>query len=89
MMNIDMDNLLETISKTNDYNKKRKKRIKIGQIHRSYMPFVITYIEDEDVYVLYQDGFSECKDINTLSLDDILAEYPTWLEAVNSKEFKE
>lgn len=67
--------------------------IKVGQIYNlgkgiEYI-CVITYNDNDNYFgVIYSDGFSEFKDKNCFSPDDIIAEYSTWQEAVNSKEFK-
>jgi len=69
--------------------------IKVGQIYKSKLTLtimVITQIDDafEEVSVIASDGF-----VDRWLFDDIvncdwelIIEYPTWQEAVNSKEFK-
>ena len=67
--------------------------IKVGQIYKSNLTFairVITFIDDSEVSLIHPDGY-----VDRWTFDDIantnwelLAEYPTWQEAVNSKEFK-
>lgn len=67
--------------------------IKVGQIYKSNSTFVIrviTFIDDSEVSLIHPDGY-----VDRWSFDDIantnwelIAEYPTWQEAVNSKEFK-
>jgi hypothetical protein len=67
--------------------------IKVGQIYKSNFTFairVITFIDDSEVSLIHPDGY-----VDRWSFDDIantnwelIAEYPTWQEAVNSKEFK-
>lgn len=47
--------------------------------------FVVSNIKDEFVSVIYNDGFACCY---SGTLRELIAEYPTWQEAVNSKEFK-
>ena len=69
-------------------------KIKVGQIYKSNLTLaikVITLVDDdcEEVSVVHSEGF-----VDRWRFDDIancnwelLAEYPTWQEAVNSKEF--
>lgn len=68
--------------------------IKVGQIWRTLNNYkiVVTSTEEADyegeVCILYSDGYV----FNTFNDEDVyfhelIAEYPTWLEAVNSKEF--
>lgn len=67
--------------------------IKVGQIYKSNLTFairVITFIDDSEVSIIHPDGY-----VDRWSFDDIansnwelVAEYPTWQEAVNSPEFK-
>lgn len=69
--------------------------IKVGQIYTyKNQPYVITKVTQETPYkegtacCLYQDGYvEELWDVNAAA-NPLIAEYPTWLEAVNSKEFK-
>lgn len=71
-------------------------KIKVGQIYKRVDDiFVITKIfyngcsGEYMAYVVYNDGTSDdwsCKFISEYS--KLIAEYPTWQEAVNSKEFK-
>lgn len=70
--------------------------IKVGQVYKTeFIPSVkvISYIDDDfdEVSIIDSDGF-----VDRWKFDDfenckwkLLAEYPTWEEAVNSKEFKE
>lgn len=67
--------------------------IKVGQIYESNLTFairVVTFVEDGEVSIIHPDGY-----VDRWSFDDIanskwelVAEYPTWQEAVNSPEFK-
>ena len=64
---------------------------KVGQIwicKSMNMKFVITYCDDECFCIIDEDGYaSSC----CISLDDtceLIIEYPTWEEAINSYEFK-
>lgn len=70
-------------------------KIKVGQVYE--LPFtrsnvVVTYIEHKEdsafdwIYLLTIEGQDRLwrKTVETLKL---VAEYPTWQEAVNSKEF--
>jgi len=66
--------------------------IKAGQIYKSNLTFairVITFIDDSEVSLIHRDGY-----VDRWSFDEIantnwelIAEYQTWQEAVNSKEF--
>lgn len=70
--------------------------LRIGQIYKEKDNniFVITSIKNNFVSIIEVGGYA-----NTFSLDILkrpmyilwilIAEYPTWQEAVNSKEFKE
>ena len=70
--------------------------IKVGQIYNSDEGiYVISKVwfnaaEDENwSYVIYNDGNSDCWSDNFISkYSKLIAEYPTWQEAVNSPEFK-
>ena len=70
--------------------------IKVGQIYkdRDNETFVVTYINNAKlVSMLYTDGSLRFDFIGGSSgyfqdYCELLAEYPTWQEAVNSKEFK-
>ena len=67
--------------------------IKVGQIYNiPYLggKFVITWMggDETEVYCVRQDGFffkGICRYQNDCEL---IAEYPTWQEAVNSPEFR-
>ena len=73
--------------------------IKAGQIYRTpieHYIVVITYLEDDKisepfntVIGIYKDGYGFQRFQNDVDGWELIAEYPTWLEAVNSKEFKE
>lgn len=68
--------------------------IKPGQIWQQENGeiFVLTLAEDENVYVVYLDGYSTSysgeEDNYFFIFDKLIAEYPTWQEAVNSPEFR-
>lgn len=72
--------------------------IKVGQIYKTDTTetmFVVTYICDDFVSFITNIGYaneryktSMEKDITTKFIK-LIAEYPTWQEAVNSKEFKD
>lgn len=69
--------------------------IKAGQIYKhKYSPemICITYIEEGNVRGIRPDGQVKVYTYFTeLDVDlwwELIAEYPTWQEAVNSKEFK-
>lgn len=67
--------------------------IKVGQIYESTVlggELVVTWIREDktEVHLIRNDGFF----FIAKGLDSdfkFIAEYPTWQEAVNSKEFKE
>lgn len=67
--------------------------IKVGQIFKDEdnFRFVITLYSPVDIYIIYNNGscshFAR-KDFNSLDYK-FIKEYPTWQEAVNSKEFNE
>lgn len=71
--------------------------IKVGQIYkqRDNDIFVVTYINNSKlVCMLYTDGSIRMDFTDSLNQYikyrcEFLAEYPTWQEAVNSKEFKD
>lgn len=67
--------------------------IKVGQIYKDEDNFrlVITLYSPLDVYGIYNNGscyYSIKKDFKNYNFE-LIAEYPTWQEAVNSKEFNE
>ena len=67
--------------------------IKVGQVYKtpSYSRYIITYVGRYNIYLLYDDGYSMEYAISSMRNnhdDKLIAEYPTWQEAVNSPEFK-
>ena len=75
--------------------------IKVGQVYKvnedytgDNCMFVITRIQNEDAYFVSNIGYAKERDKILLENDikdkyiKLIAEYPTWQEAVNSKEFK-
>lgn len=65
--------------------------IREGQIYSNTRKFVVTSVSLKWVVVLFQGGsvyrharkrFEKCN-------FELIAEYPTWQQAVNSKEFRE
>ena len=67
--------------------------IKVGQIYKTPpgSRYVITFMGTYNVYLLYNSGYSMEYSISSMKNnydDKLIAEYPTWQEAVNSKEFK-
>lgn len=52
--------------------------------------FIVTYVSDEDVYFIDIEGHVypvlRCRQFIE-DTSTVLAEYPTWIDAVNSKEF--
>lgn len=70
--------------------------IKVGQIYKSKAHGAISCITAKgknEFFIISPDGSSNRLDIIIGSavekIADLIAEYPTWQEAVNSKEFKE
>lgn len=65
--------------------------IKVGQIYKDKddFRFVITLFSPVDIYIIYSNGscsnFSR-EQFNSLDYE-FITDYPTWQEAVNSKEF--
>ena len=76
--------------------------IKVGQIRKpkkeyynkapdSLFKIVISYTADDDYCsLIYENGncLEEVPSIFVEEKTELIAEYPTWQEAVNSKEFK-
>lgn len=68
--------------------------IRVGQIReekKCKTKFVITYLNGEKVHCIDFDGVCYCSIFSKECIEntsDVIAEYPTWQEAVNSKEFK-
>lgn len=66
---------------------------KVGQIFKDKdnFRFVITLCSPLDIYIIYNNG--SCHHLSKRhfrSLDyEFITDYPTWQEAVNSKEFNE
>lgn len=66
--------------------------IKVGQIYRlneHCYAFAITRKSGVVWNTINSDGRSDYWDEDFINKIDLIAEYPTWQEAVNSKEFKE
>ena len=65
-------------------------KIKVGQIYSydSENLFVITNVDCNGQYIIWDDGSSSYRNIKINSVE-LIAEYPTWQEAVNSKEFND
>lgn len=90
---IDFDILYDGIKAQEAMNKKveeEKKAAKAGQIYKSRSDiYVVTFNDGFDICVIHNDGFTEDECLEDFNLGELVAEYPTWQEAVNSKEFKE
>lgn len=82
-----------------DKGTKIKREIKIGQIYRKKdLPewrkhecnlFVISHIKYTSCCIIYADGTVDFESKTWIKEDcEFIAEYQTWQEAVNSKEFK-
>ena len=75
--------------------------IKPGQIYRTKFlkyTMAVTYIEPwieeqenpiDDIYCISPDGEHQIMQRSVVEESTLIVEYPTWQEAVNSKEFKE
>ena len=63
--------------------------IKIGQIYRNYATDTIYVISNmiNGISIIFSDGSCGRTPKTNISEAVLLAEYPTWQEAVNSKEF--
>ncbi len=69
--------------------------LKVGQIYKdrnSGAIFAITFVTKCNVSLIYNYGLTQLYcyvyDGNPFLFDKLLAEYPTWQQAVNSEEFK-
>ena len=66
--------------------------IKVGQIYRFNQHcgcFVITRIFNKEFnQIIYSDGRADVWDNDFVNRCEFVGQYPTWQEAVNSKEFK-
>lgn len=68
--------------------------IKVGQIYsHTYRDrniiICVTRIKKNNYYIIVNNGTSGTRYDSELQKYTLIAEYPTWQEAVNSKEFKE
>ena len=66
--------------------------IKVGQIYKSNLTLAIRTIAfvDDEVSIINIDGFVDRWKLDEIPISDwkLLAEYPTWRDAVNSPEFR-
>ena len=64
--------------------------IKVGQIYRTKKSLIIiTRVKDCNTSFISHKGYAETTPALLVKSNlKLLAEYPTWQEAVNSKEFK-
>ena len=67
--------------------------IKVGQIYKSNLTLAIrtiAFVDDEEVSIINIDGSVDRWKLDEIPISDwkLLAEYPTWKEAVNSPEFR-
>lgn len=84
--------LLEKIAmaqaSVNEKYEKEKKESRPGQIYKSGSDlYVVTFNDGFDICVIYNDGFTEDKCLKDFNLGELISEYSTWQEAVNSTEF--
>ena len=73
-------------------------KIKVGQIYRTPITnyiMVVTYVENDKVSEpfntvigVYKDGYGVQMFQKEIEGMQLIAEYPTWQDAVNSKEIK-
>ncbi len=64
--------------------------IKVGQIYKTDDQIVVvSFYRKGQIGIIYNDGYVINIFNDTISNSELIAEYPTWEEAVNSKEFKE
>lgn len=67
--------------------------IRVGQIrkdHKGNIYCVSRFYGEYNNDVIFNNGYvSSFLSLNNIEKDELIAEYPTWQEAVNSKEFKE
>lgn len=67
--------------------------IEVGQIYKHYLTknkTIITYIDSDAVTIVQSNGKSyKVDDYIIDNWYEFIAEYPTWQEAVNSKEFRD
>lgn len=62
-------------------------KIKVGQIRKDALGlYIITDIKSV-CGIIYQNGKIDVWSEKQLECDELIAEFPTWQEAVNSKEF--
>lgn len=66
---------------------------RVGQIYQMYnkdIYFVITKMDlvYRRAYIIYQDGKTDYLGRGWIERCDLIAEYPTWREAVNSEHFQ-
>ena len=85
--------LLEKIAiaqaSVNEKVEKEKKAARTGRIYkRGSDLYVVTFNDGFDICIIHNDGFAEDKLLEDFNLGELIAEYPTWEEAVNSPEFK-
>ena len=67
--------------------------IKVGQVYetKSGLRYIVTCVRTYNICILYDTGYCmgvPPSDMNKIYIDKLIAEYPTWKEAINSKEFK-
>jgi len=63
--------------------------IKVGQIYITDGEIVVvSFYRKGQIGIIYNDGYVINIFNDIISNSELIAEYPTWQEAVNSKEFK-
>lgn len=93
MIDIELLELLEKMAiaqkSIKEKSEKEKKAAKAGQIYKSRNDvYVITFNDGFDICVIHNDGFAEDKLLEDFNLGELVTEYSTWQEAVNSEYFK-
>ena len=84
--------LLEKIAmaqaSVNEKSEKEKKAARPGRIYKSGSDlYVVTFNDGFDICIIHNDGFTEDKCLEDFNLGELIAEYSTWQQAVNSTEF--
>lgn len=63
--------------------------IRVGQVYTNYgKKYVVTNFEKK-VHLINKDGKGQARSIDAIHPMTLIATYPTWQEAVNSKEFND
>lgn len=64
--------------------------MKVGQIYKTDGEIVVvSFYRKGQIGIIYNDGYVINIFNDIISNAELIAEYPTWQEAVNSKEFRD